>query len=212
MKIIVKDGENIKKCLIQVRDINYLAERYELTILRKALLGKNEGAKKEYEFVEVHNKDLAGAIEQNPYIVNFSEMAKYDDFTLSRLVLLTQIPGSTGKQRLDDQHKIEDLQDIITFTNGKLPYQIPVLFDDRITLVNEDVTFGSTTIPDYYMIRSNKKDLNLPEYLNAKVNSLFGILELDREMESFTTIELDDCLLVKFKLKRKLLGKKRITA
>jgi hypothetical protein len=212
MKIIIKDGENIKKCLIQVRDVNYLAERYELTTLRKALLGKNEDSKKEYEFIEVHNKDLAGAIEQNPFIVNFTEMARYDDFTLSRLIFLTQTPVNDGKQRLDDQHKIEDLQDIITFNTGRLPYQIPVLFDDRITLINEDVTFGSTTIPNYYMLRANKKDLNLAEYLRTKVDSLFGILELDREMDSYSTVELEDSLLVKFKLKRKRLTKKRITA
>jgi hypothetical protein len=212
MKIIIKDGENIKKCLIQVRDVNYLAERYELTTLRKALLGKNEDSKKEYEFIEVHNKDLARAIEQNPFIVNFTEMARYDDFTLSRLIFLTQTPVNDGKQRLDDQHKIEDLQDIITFNTGRLPYQIPVLFDDRITLINEDVTFGSTTIPNYYMLRANKKDLNLAEYLRTKVDSLFGILELDREMDSYSTVELEDSLLVKFKLKRKRLTKKRITA
>ena len=212
MKIIVRDGNEIKKCLVQVRDIEYLSERFELAKLKKAVLGKEEGTKKGYEFVEIHNKELAGAILQNPFIVDFSEMAKHDSFTLSRIIFLTQTPINDGKQRLDDQKKIEDLQDIITFNTGKLPYQIPVLFDDKVTLINEDVTFGSCTVPNYFMIRSNKKGLDLAAYVREKIGSLFAVLDCDREMESYSTVEVDDAILIKFKLKRKSLLRKRVTA
>ena len=214
MKIIIRDEQGIKKCYAQLRDIEYLADRYGSMFFGSLLVKeRRKGRKTGEDFVDITNLDVAKIIEMNPYIVDFSDMAKYDILTLSRMIILAQSPMSTGKQRMDEEHKVEDLQDLIMFNKGMLTYGIPVLYDENLLIDDGEVVFGSTTLPGYYMLRAHNKDLDLNKYLNDNLHSLFSLVSPEGEMKSHDVTKVDDSLLVHFVEKKKVLSNiiKRIT-
>ena len=209
MKIIVRDETGIKKCLIQFRDVLYLEKRFNTRSIRKFISLSFEEKVNEESFVEVRNRDIAKAIEAIPYIVDFSEMAKYDCVTLSRLIVLANSQIANEKQKLDEEKKVEDLQDIISFNNGTLTYVIPVMFDGKSMTKNDDIVFGSTTLPGYYLLKSSDKDFDYNSYILENAHSLFECVCPDQELISFQTTKLNDGILIHFKGKRKLFGSKK---
>lgn len=206
MKIIIKDETGIKKCLIQLRDVDYMEKKYNARSIRKYLTMGIHSELKEESFIPVTNAHIAEVIEANPSIVDFSEMVRLDNLSISRMIVLAHTFGAKEKQQLDDEKKIIDLQDIMSFKNGTLNYQIPLLLDGKVMFNDGNVVFGSTTIPGYYMLKGNK-ETNLREYLELNSNSLFNTIESDKEMESYSVTELDNCLLVRFNTKKKRITK-----
>ncbi len=214
MKIIIRDENELKRCFIQLKDVDYLVERFNSPKLGRLILGNNKFRHLgKYDFFEIKNRGVAQMIEENPYIVDFSEMVKYDGLTLSRLILLAQNPLSTNKKKLDEEHRVDDLQDIMSFNRGMLTYPIPILYDERIIYDNDEVVFGSTTLPNYYMLRPIQEDIDLNEYLAFHHQSLFESVLPEDEMASYQVTEIDGGLLVHFDVKNKVLSKirKRIT-
>ena len=214
MKIIIRDEQGIKRCFVQMRDLEYLADRYGSVFFGGLVARKNRREKHSpEEFTEITNIDIANIIDRNPYIVDFSDNARWDLLTLSRMVILTQSPMSIGKRRMDEQHKVEDLQDLMNFKRGMLTYGIPIFYDENILFEDGEVFFGSTTLPGYYMIRSENKDLDLNAYLNDNLQELFSLVNPEGELKNFEVTKLDDSLLVHFVEKKKVLSNiiKRIT-
>jgi len=215
MKIIVRDEQGIKKCLVQVRDIKYLADRMNSPKFLRLALGSYVGKKLTGEdFIEINTIGIAKIIEECPYIVDFQEMAKYDDLTLSRMILLSRSPISLDeKKKMDEEHKVEDLVDLISFNKGMLTYPIPVLFDQKVLFDDGEVVFGSTTIPEHFMLKRNSEDVDLAEYFSQNAQSLFEQTGIEGEMKGYNTLPFSDSLLVQFDVKKKLLAKirKRIT-
>ena len=214
MKIIIRDEQGIKRCFVQMRDLEYLADRFGSVFFGGLVARKNRQENHKMEdFTEITNVDVAKVIDRNPYIVDFSEFAKYDALTLSRLIILAHSPMATGKQRMDDEHKVEDLQDLISFKRGMLTYGIPVLYDEDLLFEDGEVVFGSTTLPGYYLLRSSNEDLDLNSYLNENLHALFSLVNPDGEMKNHEVTKLDDGLLVHFVEKKKILSqiRKRIT-
>jgi len=214
MKIIIRNEQGIKRCYIQLRDVDYLVERYNSPKLGKMALGnaafRNLRAD---DFFEVKNKGVAKIIEDNPYIVEFGEVVNYDVLTLSRMILLSQVPTVSEKDKFDQDHKVEDLQDIISFNKGMLTYPIPVLFDEELLVDDGEVIFGSTTFPNQYMIKSTNPELDLVDYFLDNINDLFLEVFPGEEMKDYSLMKLDDALLIHFVPKRSLFKslKKRIT-
>lgn len=212
MKIVVRNEQEIIRCFAQLRDIEYLGERYNSHLFGNlAVREHNKGHKDPYEFLEIKNKNIAKIIDRHPYIVDFSEMVKYNNLTLSRLILLSHSFLPNEKAKMDEEHKTDDLVDIISFKKGMLTYPIPVFFDEKTLWDNGEVVFGSTTIPGYYMLRSYNKDMNLREYFEANAQELFKAVKGDKEMDSYDITPVGKDILVHFKEKKKSLFKKRIT-
>jgi len=215
MKIIVRDEQGIRRCLVQVRDIKYLAEKLNSPKFLRLALGDAINPKiKGEDFIEINSVAIAKIIEENPYIVDFQEMAKYDDLTLSRMILLTRSPVSFDEaKKRDEEHKVEDLVDLISFNKGMLTYSIPVIFDQKVLSDNGEVIFGSTTIPDHFMLKRCSEDIDLPTYFSQNAQALFEQTGIEGEMVDYKTLELSGSLIVYFNVKKKLLSKirKRIT-
>ena len=183
MKIIVRDEQGIKKCLVQVRDIKYLADRMNSPKFLRLALGSYVGKKLTGEdFIEINTIGIAKIIEECSYIVDFQEMAKYDDLTLSRMILLSRSPISLDeKKKMDEEHKVEDLVDLISFNKGMLTYPIPVLFDQKVLSDDGEVVFGSTTIPEHFMLKRNSDNIDLVDYFVSNANALFEQTGLDEK-------------------------------
>ena len=213
MKIILRDEQGIKRCFVQVRDIAYLVQRYNSPKLGKMAFGDSyDHELRADDFFEVKNKGVAKIIDDIPYIVEFGEVVNYDALTLSRMIVLSQSFVASEKEKLDEENKVRDLQDVISFNKGMLTYPIPVLFDD-LAIDDGKVVFGSSTIPGYYMLKTYDESLDLDSYLESNAKDLFHSINADGEMASYEVTKLDNSLLVRFKEKNKLLAKirKRIT-
>ncbi len=142
MKIIVRNEQGIKRCFCQMRDIDYLCTRFTSERFRRLALGNyifKVDQLGEDDFIEVKNRAVQKMIDENPYIVDFSEVNMYDGFTLARMIVLSSSLMPNEKQRLDDEHKVLDLQDIISFNKGMLTYPIPILFDEKIKIDDGEV-------------------------------------------------------------------------
>ena len=202
MKIIIKRNGETKKCFAQVRDINYLASRFNVDKLNRYVLGNSKP--KGTDFVEIKDPRLAKVIEENQNIVDVGEMAGLDDFTLGRIILLAH--SYFDKESADETHRVRDLQDIMSFNQGKLDYQVPVMLQDTI-FENEDMVLGSSTIPGYYILRSLNGSLDLDNYLALNLKPLFWMIYPEEEMESYNIIRMDDCLLIHFNVMKKHFGK-----
>lgn len=210
MKIIIRDEQGLMRCFAQVRDAKYLAQRYDSKKFLNLALGNAAYRNlKDDDFYEVKNRAVAQIILENPYIVDFSEMVKCDGLTLNRIILLSQSPISYGKQKMDEQHKVEDLLDILNFNRGMLTYPIPVYYDGNIMMDNGEVVFGSTTIPGFYMLRSYNEELDLNEYLELNSGSLYERVNPEGEMVSYEVTKVNNGLLVHFKEKNKILSQIR---
>ena len=213
MKIILRDEQGIKRCFVQVRDVEYLVQKYNSPKLGKMALGNASYRDlRADEFFEVKNMGVAKIIDDIPYIVEFGEVVNYDALTLSRMIVLSQSLITSEKEKLDEENKVRDLQDVMSFNKGMLTYPIPVLYDELI-IDDGEVVFGSSTIPGYYMLKSYDEDLDLGSYLETNASNLFHSINEDGEMASYEVTKLDNALLVHFKEKNKLLAKirKRIT-
>lgn len=206
MKIIIKDETGIKKCLIQLRDVDYMEKKYNAKSIRKYLTMGIHSELKEESFIPVVNAHIAQVIEADPNIVDFSEIVKLDTLSISRLIVLAHSFGATKKQQLDEEKKTIDLQDIMSFKNGTLDYKIPLMLDGKVMNKDGEIVFGSTTIPGCYVLKGNKHS-NLREYLELNSNALYSLIGLDKEMESYSVTELDNCLLVHFNTKKKRITK-----
>ena len=212
MKIVVRNEQEITRCFAQLRDIEYLGERYNSHLFGNLAVREHKnGHTNPYEFLEIKNESVAKIIDRHHYIVDFSDMVKYDTLTLSRLILLSHSFLPDEKTKMDEEHKTDDLVDIISFKKGMLTYPIPVFFDEKDLLDNGEVVFGSTTIPGYYMLRSYNNEMDLREYFEANAQELFKAVRGDKEMVSYDITPLGKELLVHFKEKKKSLFKKRIT-
>lgn len=214
MKIIVRDEQGIKKCFIQVRDVKYLVERFESPRLERLILGNNVLRDlKADDFFEVKNKGVIEIIDDNPYIVDFSDFVKYDGLTLSRIILLSQSFLPDEKKKLDEQHKVEDLLDVMNFKRGMLTYSIPIMYDEKTLFDNGEVVFGSTTMPGYFMLRSYDESVDLSDYLVNNLNQLYSIVNPEGEFTSYDVTPLDGSLLVRFTEKKKVFSNiiKRLT-
>ena len=209
MKIIVRNEEGIHKVYVQLRDIEYIGERHRSHYFSNyAIRQHNKGIKSD-DFICVGNTGLAKLIVEYPYIVDFSEVVQLDSGAISRMIVLSHQFLPTPNQKADEEHKIEDLIDIINFKKGMLTYPIPVFYDNNILFDNGEVVFGSTTLPGYYMLRSYDKSMDLKAYLNENVQSLFSQVLPDKEMASFEALPVDGDIIVKFKTKNKLFSKFR---
>ena len=202
MKIIIRNENGIKKCFVQVRDINYLAERFNVGRLNRYVLGDRKP--EETEFVEIKDMKLAKVIEGCQSIVDFEEMAKLDDFSLGRIILLAH--SYLGKESRDEEQRVRDLQDIMSFKQGKLGYQIPVILRE-VVFENEDMVLGSSTLPGYHILKSINGSLDLDNYLALNLKPLFWMIYPEDEMESYNIIKMNDCLLIHFDVKKKHLSK-----
>ena len=213
MKIIVRDEHGIKRCFCQMRDIDYLSTRFTSERFRQFALGNYIFRDlKEDDFFEVKNRAVKKIIEEDQYIVDFGEINKYDNLTLSRMILLSQVPLPTEREKLGIDHKILDLQDIISFNRGMLTYPIPVLFDEKMKFEDGDVVFGSTTLSDHFMLRTNNQDIDLIDYFMENCNSLFALAYPEGEMKSYNIKKVNNDLIIYFEVKKRLFKslKKRI--
>lgn len=212
MKIIVRDNKGIKKCLIQYRDVKYLGLRFDTPKIVDFLLRDIDVSKlKDSDFIEVKNAEVARIIDENQNIVDFGECVKYDNLTLSRLIILAHGFYPSEKEKLDEERKVEDMQDIISLKNGTLTYQIPVLYSPIDVLADGKVVFGNSTIPGYYVLKSNDQDFDLTAFLEENVRKLFEMVKPEEELDHYGVSKVDDCLLVYFKGNKKLRNEKRIT-
>lgn len=202
MKIIIRDGQMIKKCLIQVKDVLYLIERFNVPKL-KTLLLKNRKDLKAVDFINVTDERIARIIEENEYIVDFTSMSNYDSFTLSRLILLGHNPIIN---KLDEENRVMDLQSIISFKNGELDYSIPVTLTKHL-YEDSEVVFGPSTFANYYLLDSKEEGLDIESYLDQHASSLYSLINSDQELDSFDVIKVQKGILVHFKEKKKRLFK-----
>lgn len=209
MKIIIRDANGgIKRCFAQVRDVDYLAKRFNSIRFKKlALDNASYRDLKNDDFFEVRNLGVAQIIEENPFIVDFCDLVNFDVLSLTRMIILAQSAFPSEKRKLDEDKKVDDLLDLINFKKGMLTYQMPVFFDEKKLIQDGDIVFGSTTLPDYYMLRSSNPDVNLLSYLEKNSQALFDCLDIEEDMESYDTIEVGKDVLVRFKVKKNLISK-----
>lgn len=208
MKIIIRNEQGIVSCYVQLRDIEYLGERYHSQFfLNYAVREHNKGRKKD-DFIKINNR-IGKIIEEYPYIVDFTDMSKLDVGSLSRTIILSQSFLPDVKTKADEGHKVEDLVDLISFKRGMLTYPIPVFLDEKQLFYDGEVIFGSTTFPEYYMLRTDNREINLSDYLSSNAQKLFGQIQPDDEMASYEEFKVDNDLLVHFKVKKKLFSKLR---
>ncbi len=208
MKIIIRNEQGIASCYVQLRDIEYLGERHHSQFfLNYAVRERNKG-KKADDFIKIDNR-IAKIIDEYPYIVDFSDMSKLDIGSLSRMIVLSQSFLPDAKTKADEEHKVEDLVDLISFKRGMLTYPIPVFLDEKQLFYDGEVIFGSTTFPEYYMLRTDNREINLSEYLSSNAQRLFEEIQPGNEMASYEEFRVDNDLLVHFKTKKKLFSKLR---
>ena len=203
MKIVFKNENNETKCLAQIRDFKYLAIRFDSKFFLTRYNSMRAHGQKDEDFVEITNEKTREIILNCSYIVDFSEFAKLDLVSLSRFVVLSS--GSTGpKDRLDNDHRRVDLQDIADFKNGLLPYRIPVTFDNNVFMDMGPVYFGSSTIPGYYMLRKKDVSVDLMNFLYTNYYLLYANLDAKDVCTGFDSVKVGDDVLFKFKTRTKL--------
>ncbi len=208
MKIIVRDEKGIKRCFAQVRDIDYLAKRCNSTKFRRLALGNAIFRDLKPEtFVDIKNMGVAEIIEENPYIVDFSEFSKYDALTLSRIIVASRSFFPDDRRKMDEEHKTEDLVDLISLKNNMLVYPIPILYDEKQLVDDGEVVFGSTTLPGCYLLRSTNPEIDLIDYFEKNAQALFESINPEEKMASYEIIKTDNDVFVRFKVKRDIFAK-----
>ncbi len=206
MKIVIKKDDNDTKCLAQLRDIKYLAQRYNSDFFEDFYEAEKLKGLADEDFIELINKKVKDIVLNSPFIVDFTEYAKCDLRTLSRLIVLS-INSLNGPNHDDDEHRRADLLDICDFKKGILPYRIPVAFDNRVSMDLGPVHFGTSTIPGYYMLKKKDINIDLMNFLFNNYYLLHSFVDDKGVCVGFESVKVGDELIFKFTTKTKLQAK-----
>ena len=203
MKIVFTNEDGSTRCLTQVRDYKYLAVRFNSDAFLAMYNSTRAHGHTDDDFVDVTNEKVKEIILNSPYIVDFTDIAKLDLTTLSRLIVVSARSMSEN-DRLDFDHKRDDILDIMEFKKGILPYQIPVGFDNKVYMDMGPVYFGSSTIPGYFLLKKKDINVNLMEFLANNHTLLHALLERKDICVGFDSVKVGDQLLFKFITRTKL--------
>lgn len=148
MKVVVND-----KIYVQVRDIIFLARLYKNKVLMNYYLSLINQGFGDNDFVKANNK-LLNKLLASDIIIDFNECKDYSDYHLSSLIITLTLTSNGISEVLE--HKIDDLRDMISLKRNELGYSIPLIPDDKINEVYDDLNgcFKSTIFSDYYVIES----------------------------------------------------------
>lgn len=156
MKIIVRK-KNETVCYVQLRDLVYLASGKRNSFRELSCKYIEEG-KIMSDFVRVSDKTMIDIIENLEDIVDINDYKSYSIDSLSHLLVSKHLFCSDGDKRRVD-HQTMDIQDIISYRKGELPYAIPLVADDRLNVNINGYMVMSTNCDNKFIIQS-QDDVN----------------------------------------------------
>ena len=203
MKIVIKKDENETRCLVQLRDIKYIAQRYDSNYFEDFYMSEMAKGHKDHDFIEITNQKVKDLVIKCPFIIDFTDFVRLDPFSLSRIMVLSNT-SANERDQADNEHKIRDLQDILEFKKGSLGYRIPVAFDNKVYLDLGPVYFGTTTIPGYYMLKKKNINANLMDFLYNYYYLLYTFVDDKNTCDGFESFRVGEEVVFKFNTKTKL--------
>ena len=201
MKIIIEE-KNRKSCYAQVRDLYYLAARFKSSSFENLYETYINQGLTEKEFVYLDDPKVVELIDFNPFIINFSQYVSQSNGALIRLAALTTGPV-IHTDTLDNQHKRDDIFDIIEFKKGELDYQIPVVYDKKKYIDLGRMILGSTNHPGFFMLRRKDPEVNIEDVVNRDYRVLFETLGLEGDCDGVYMFNVGEDIVFKFRTKKK---------
>ena len=201
MKIII-DEKGKRTCYAQVRDLYYLAARFKSSSFENLYEGFINEGRAETDFVLLEDPKVVELVDFNPFIINFSEFVGYSQNALIRLAALTAGPV-LHTDTTDNQHKRNDIFDIMDFKKGQLQYEIPVVFDKKKFIDFGKMELGSTNHPGFYLLRRKDPEVNLEEVINKDYRVLFETLGLEGYCDGVYMFNVGEDIVFKFRTKHK---------
>jgi len=205
MRIIIRKDDQVDKCYVQLRDIKFLSTKYKSIALKNLYLKYLDLGTKDEDFIKMTEPRLIEIFTKANTIVDLDDYVNLDPLVLARTIYASSFSLSTDKLRRENEHRNQDIADIYHFLTGDLTYPIPIMYDNKYLIENEDksITLGSTIIPDYYIINGiNKDNSELISYLEDNLEDIITNNYPDEEV-NYKVQKLNDNILVIFNHQKK---------
>lgn len=197
MKVIVrKKDETI--CYVQLRDLVYLASGKRNSFRELSCKYIEEG-KIMTDFVRVSDKAMIDIIENLEDIVDIDDYKTYSIESLSHLLVSKHLFSSPNSQRRVE-HQTTDIQDLISYKRGELPYAMPLIADDRLEKNINGYMVRSTNCDNKFIVKCDKGfdfEFELVIDILKKLALDNNLLKSDVEY-SYRVVDVDGCQVITF--------------
>ena len=197
MKVIVhKKNETI--CYVQLRDLVYLASGKRNSFRDLSCKYIEEG-KIMTDFVRVSDKAMIDIIENLEDIIDIEDYKAYSIDSLSHLLVSKHLFSVPNAQRRVE-HQTDDIQDLILYKKGELPYAMPLIADDRLVRNINGYMVSSTNCDNKFIVKCDQgfaDDFILVIDILKKLALDNNLLKSDVEY-SYRVVDVDGCQVITF--------------